>query len=136
MLLNPNIWFIYFKFIMITISLYYPKYPNDVTKKKYYDFIQNIPLYFPEYPLGNNLIKYLELHPLTPYLDSRESFIKWIHYINNKICLDLNMEQETLEETFKNYYDKYTPPKKKKDKKYTYIFFIFFIMILVFINFL
>ena len=35
MILNPNIWFNYFKFIMITISLYYPKYPNDVTKKKY-----------------------------------------------------------------------------------------------------
>ena len=136
MQLNPKIWFIYFKFILTTISLYYPKYPNDVTKKKYYDLIQNIPLYFPEYPLGNNLIKYLEFHPLTPYLDSRESFIKWVHYIINKINLDLNMEQETLEETFKKYYEKYTPPKKKKDKKYTYIFFIFLIIILVFINFL
>ena len=34
MTLNPKIWFTYLKFILISISLYYPKYPNDVTKKK------------------------------------------------------------------------------------------------------
>ena len=136
MLLNPKIWFIYFKFIMITISLYYPKYPNDVTKKKYYDFIQNIPLLFPEYPLGNNYIKYLEFHPLTPYLDSKESFIKWIHYINNKISLDLNIQEENLEETFKKYFDMYKPKPKKKNKKYTYIYFTILVLVLVFINFL
>ena len=136
MLLNPKIWFNYFKFIMITISLYYPKYPNDVTKKKYYDFIQNIPLLFPEYPLGNNYIKYLEFHPLTPYLDSKESFIKWIHYINNKISLDLNIQEEKLEETFKKYFDMYKPKPKKKNKKYTYIYFTILVLVLVFINFL
>lgn len=136
MLLNPKIWFIYFKFIMITISLYYPKYPNDVTKKKYYNFIQNIPLLFPEYPLGNNYIKYLEFHPLTPYLDSKESFIKWVHYINNKISLDLNIQEENLEETFKKYFDMYKSKPKKKNKKYTYIYFTILVLVLVFINFL
>lgn len=134
MLLNPKIWFIYFKFMIITITLYYPKYPNDVTKKKYYDFIQNIPLFFPEYPLGNNFIKYLEFHPLTPYLDSKESFIKWVHYIINKINLDLNIEEETLEETFKKYYDNYKPKKKRKNKKYTYTYFFILVLILVLIN--
>ena len=147
MILNPNIWFNYYKFIMTTISLYYPKYPNDVTKKKYYNFIQNIPLFFPEYPLGNNYIKHLEFHPLTPYLDSRESFIKWIHYINNKIGSDLKIKEDHLEDALKKYYDIYKPPEKNfinniKKKflidngKKNILIVILIILIILIINFL
>ena len=136
MILNPNIWFNYFKFIMITISLYYPKYPNDVTKKKYYNFIQNIPLLFPEYPLGNNYIKYLEQLPLTPYPDSRETFIKWVHNINNKISLDLKIEEKNLEESLKEYYNNYKIPKKKYNIKKYISLTILIISILLIINFL
>ena len=85
MKLDSKVWIEQFKFIMITISMYYPKNPNEVTKKKYYDFIQNIPLFFPEKPLGDLFIKILDDFPVTPYLDSRLSFMKWVNFINNKI---------------------------------------------------
>lgn len=139
MVLNPKIWIKYYKFCMITISLNYPKYPNDVTKKKYYDFINNIPLLFPNNPLGNNFIKYLDKFPVTPYLDSRKSFIKWVHFINNKINIDLKLKEETLEDSLKNYYDKYKEPKKEENKIKKYVVITIFwtlLVILVFINFL
>ena len=47
MTLNPKIWLPKYMFIMQLISINYPKTPNDVTKKKYYDFIQNLPLLIP-----------------------------------------------------------------------------------------
>ena len=59
MKLDPKVWIEHYKFIMITISMYYPKFPNDVTKKKYYDFIQNIPLFIPQKPLGEEFLKIL-----------------------------------------------------------------------------
>ena len=50
--LDPKIWLPHFNFIMQTISISYPMNPNDVSKKKYYDLIQNIPVFFPDKPLG------------------------------------------------------------------------------------
>ena len=36
-------------------------------------------------PLGNDFIKIIDNYPVTPYLESRLSFVKWVHYIFNKI---------------------------------------------------
>ena len=136
--LNSKIWFNYFKFIIITISLYYPKYPNDVSKKKYYNLIQNLPVFFPHYPLGPNLLDFLEFQPLTPYLDSRESFIKWVYLMINKLNKDMGEKQNTFETFLKNYYKKYKPPPKKNLIKKTIYssLFILILFILIFINFL
>ena len=91
MSLNKEVWLPHIKFVMQTIALNYPKYPTDVTKKKYYDFVQNIPLFIPMKPLGNDFIKMIDNYPVTPYLESRLSFMKWVHYIFNKIYKKTNI---------------------------------------------
>ena len=73
--LNHNVWMHYFKFTMQTIAITYPAKPNDVTKRKYYDLVQNLPLFFPLEPIGDNFMKLLDKYPVTPYLSSRMSFI-------------------------------------------------------------
>lgn len=134
MTLNPNIWIPHYQFIMITISLYYPKFPNDVTKKKYYDFIQNIPLFFPQNPIGNKYIDLLDQYPITPYLDSRLSFMKWVNFINNKLNTLMGQPSEDLYESLEKYYNRYKPKefiereKIKKNKKY--IYFSIFVIVL------
>ena len=45
--LDPNIWGPHYWFFLHTIAMSYPIHPNAVTKKKYYDFVQNIPLFIP-----------------------------------------------------------------------------------------
>ena len=85
MTLEPKIWGPHYWFFLHTIALSYPKYPNTITKKKYYEFIQNMPLFIPVESMGNDFSKLLELYPVTAYLDSRESFIKWLHFIHNKV---------------------------------------------------
>ena len=47
MVLDPEIWGPKYWFVLMTISLNYPLYPNEISKKKYYDLIQNIPLLIP-----------------------------------------------------------------------------------------
>ncbi len=125
MKLDPKVWIEHYKFIMITISMYYPKFPNDVTKKKYYDFIQNIPLFIPQKPLGEEFLKILDEFPVTPYLDSRLSFMKWVNFINNKLNKRLGVEETDLYKSLEHYYANYKPEeiiiKEKREANYKYI---------------
>ena len=43
--LDANVWGPHYWFVLLTMATSYPKNPNDVTKKKYYEFIQNLPLF-------------------------------------------------------------------------------------------
>ena len=118
MVLKPEIWLPKFQFIMQTISINYPSTPNDVTKKKYYDFIQNLPLFFPEKPMGNIFIRMLDDYPVTPYLSSRESFMKWVHFINNKFNKMMEWNELSYRESLDNYYELYKPDSIKKQELY------------------
>lgn len=109
MSLNENIWGPHFWFTLHTIAITYPQNPNDVVKKKYYEFIQNLPLFLPNSKMSNDLIEYLDNFPVTPYLDSRMSFMKWIHFLHNKINMKLGKEVIDFDDSIKLYYDKYKP---------------------------
>jgi len=77
--------------------------------KKYYDFIQNLPVFIPIDPIGKNFIEMLDLYPVTPYLSSRLSFMKWIHFIFNKINEQLEKPQEDFYDSLEKYYEEYKP---------------------------
>ena len=117
MSLNREVWLPRVKFVLQTMALNYPKHPNDVTKKKYNDFIQNLPLFIPMEPFGNNFIRIIDNYPVTPYLESRLSFMKWVHYIFNKIQKQHNMGIEDFQTSLEKYYDAYKP-SKEQDKDY------------------
>ena len=111
MVLDPKIWGPHFWFVLHTITLNYPLFPNDTVKKKYYDFIHNLPLFIPITDMGNYFSTLLDSYPVTPYLDSRESFIKWLHFIHNKVNLSLGIPEKSLEETLHDYYEQYKTPE-------------------------
>ena len=58
--LDPKVWLPHFQFVMQTMAISYPANPNDVSKKKYYDFIQNLPVFLPDKPMGTYFIKLLD----------------------------------------------------------------------------
>lgn len=116
--LDPEIWMPHFEFMLQTISVMYPQHPNDVTKKKYYDTIQNLPLFFPQKPMGNHFAKILDKYPVTPYLGSRESFMKWVHFIINKLHIKMDWEQRDFFDSLEKYYDAYKPKEVLNREKY------------------
>lgn len=103
MVYDPDIWGPHYWFFLFTIAQTYPKMPNAVTKRKYYDFVMNMPLFIPDPEVGNRFANMLDKYPVTPYLDSRESFIKWVHFIHNKINYMLGKEEITLLESLEKY---------------------------------
>ena len=107
--LDPNIWGPHFWFFLHTLAITYPHYPNAVTKKKYYELIQNLPLFIPVESNGKDFIKLLDEYPVTAYLDSRESLIKWMHFIHNKINEKLEKPKISINEFYFRYYEEYKP---------------------------
>lgn len=135
MALEPNIWGPHFWFVLHTIALTYPYNPNEVMRKKYYDFIHNIPLFLPVEEIGNTFSQYLDKYPVTPYLDSRTSFVKWMHFIHNKINVSLGKKELTMEEAMTAYYANYKPKtvtnedERKRREKIVFGFIIFTIVV-------
>ena len=81
----PEQWGAHYWYFLHTIAYHYPGRPTATTKRKYYDLIQNFPLFIPDQSMGNRFAEMLDKYPVTPYLDCRESFMRWIHFIHNKI---------------------------------------------------
>jgi hypothetical protein len=98
----------------------YPKTPNDVTKKKYYEFIQNLHLFLPEEKISSSFKNLLADYPITPYLDNRESFVRWVWFIHNKINEKLEKPQITLEQFYKEYNDVYKSTTTKTIEYYKF----------------
>ncbi len=107
--LDPDVWGPYYWFVLHTIAYCYPLIPNDLTKKKYYEFIQNLPLFIPVEEIGNSFAVLIDKYPVSPYLDSRESFIRWMNFIHNKINEMIGKEEKSLTESLNAYFQHYAP---------------------------
>jgi hypothetical protein len=116
--LDPNIWGPHYWFFLHTLAISYPHHPNSVTKKKYYELIQNLPLFIPIESIGNDFIKLLDEYPVTAYLDNRESLIKWMHFIHNKINEKLEKPKISINEFYLRYYEEYKPKDIKMKEHY------------------
>jgi hypothetical protein len=136
MIYEPKIWGPHYWFVLHTIALNYPLHPNETSKKKYYDFIQNLPIFLPISNMGNLFSKLLDIYPVIPYLDSRESLVKWMHFIHNKINLSLGIPEKSMRDSLEEYYKLYEPKEITiknnimKKEKYIYIGLIIMLVVL------
>ena len=114
--LDPTVWGPHFWFFLHTLAISYPHHPNAVTKKKYYELIQNLQLFIPVETIGSDFIKILDEYPVTAYLDNRESLTKWMHFIHNKINEKLEKPKISINDFYLRYYEEYKPKDiKMKD---------------------
>jgi hypothetical protein len=136
--LNPKIWGPHYWFFLDTVAMTYPNHPNAVTKKKYYEFVHNIPLFIPVENMASEFSKLLDKYPVVPYLDNRESFIRWIWFIHNKINEKIEKPKITLNDFYIKYYEKYKNDNikvlefNKFKKKLIYCGIIFLILFTIY----
>ena len=111
--LDPKIWGPHYWFFLHTVAMTYPHHPNAVTKKKYYEFIQNLPLFIPVEEISKDFEKIIDKYPITPYLDNRDSFVRWTHFIHNKINEKLEKPTISLNDFYVQYYNEYKSQNEK-----------------------
>ena len=116
--LDPNVWGPHYWIFLHTLAISYTHHPNAITKKKYYELIQNLPLFIPIESIGNDFIKLLDEYPVTAYLDNRESLIKWMHFIHNKINEKLEKPKISINDFYLRYYEEYKPKDIKMKEHY------------------
>lgn len=108
--LDPNVWGPHYWFFLHTLAYSYPDTPNEFTKRKYYDLIQNMPLFLPNPEIAKRFSQTLDKYPVTPYLDCRESFVRWTIYIHNYVNRTLEKPEWELLEALENYLHAYENP--------------------------
>jgi hypothetical protein len=111
--LDPTVWGPHYWFFLHTIAISYPLHANTLIKKKYYDLIHNFVLFIPVESIATHFSKLIDEYPVTPYLDTRDSFIRWMHFIHNKINQKLEKPKITLEQFYQVYYEAYKPKDVK-----------------------
>jgi hypothetical protein len=136
---DANIWGPHYWFFLHTVAESYPIYPNDVTKRKYYDLIQNMPLFIPDSDIGDNFSRLIDKYPVSPYLDNRDSFVRWVHFIHNKINIKLGKEELSLPMSLEKYRAEYKPKpiylseKINMRKHYIHAVLILIILFLIYL---
>jgi len=106
---DANTWGPHYWFFLHTVAESYPISPNDVTKRKYYDLITNMPLFIPDADIGDKFSRMIDKYPVSPYLDNRDSFVRWTHFIHNKINVKLGKEELSLPMALDKYRAEYKP---------------------------
>jgi len=109
MIFDQNVWGPHYWFFLHTIAEAYPLTPNEVTKRKYYDLIQNMPLFIPIAEMGNKFSEMLDKYPVSPYLDNRDSFVRWVHFIHNKFNVLLGKNEVLFADALEKYRAEYKP---------------------------
>ena len=138
MVLDSEVWGPKYWFFLHTVAHTYPMHPNAITKRKYYDLISNMPLFIPNAEMGDRFAELLDKYPVTPYLDNRDSFMRWMNFIHNKVNVLLGKQEVSYLAGLDKYNAEYKPKpvifseKFHIHKRYVYIGFIFLLIFLIY----
>jgi hypothetical protein len=137
--MDATIWGPHYWFVLHTIAFHYPTHPTSIQKKIYHRLIHNLHEFLPNKSISNTFQKILRDNPVTPYLDTRADFIKWMHYIHNKINIRLDQPTISLSEHYEEFQKHFETKQTKfsrlyKEKsKIIFTILIFIIVAYVFI---
>jgi hypothetical protein len=69
----------------------------------------NLPIFIPDPEMGNQFSRMLEKYPISPYLGSKDSLIRWVVFIHNKYNEMLGKHEISLDAAMAAYYDHFIP---------------------------
>lgn len=117
MRLDPEVWGSHYWFVIHSVALSYPDFPNQIIKKKYYQFFQDLPLFIPEKESSQTLNDLIERYPVEPYLDNRTTIFKWTHFIHNQVNAKLGKSKLSYYDALETYYDSYKPRVERENRE-------------------
>ena len=59
--------------------------------------------------MGGIFSRMLDKYPVTPYLDNRDSFVRWVHFMHNKMNMKLGKIELSLPFALEKYRAEYLP---------------------------
>jgi len=140
--MNPDIWGPSAWMFLHSVSLAYPKNPTDIDRINYGNFFNNLQPILPCLKCSNNYLQHIQEEPIENHLDNKESLVKWLINIHNKVNKLNNKDMLSYDKVIDKYKDIYSLknnesfdkeneiyPQRKNNKILLYLF-IFLILIL------
>jgi hypothetical protein len=93
--LPPETWGPFFWHTIHIVALGYPSKPSYAHKKAAKEFYESLKILIPCPECRNHYVKYLEILPLTPHLDSRDDLFKWTVLLHNEVNKSLGKPEFT-----------------------------------------
>jgi len=126
---GPKYWYVLHKIVST-----YPEHPTKPIRRKYYDFIMNIPMFLPDTDIGYDFQSLLDMYPVSSYLDSRNDLSRWMHFIHNQVNRNLDKPELGYEEAMEKLerITFYTDYSLKDNKLHLYISIIGFLCIVAY----
>ena len=140
--MNPDIWGPSAWMFLHSVSLAYPKNPTDIDRINYGNFFNNLQPILPCLKCSNNYLQHIQEEPIENHLDNKESLVKWLINIHNKVNKLNNKNTLSYDKVIDKYKDIYSLknnesfdkeneiyPQRKNNKILLYLF-IFLVLIL------
>ena len=115
----PEVWGPHYWFFLESVAHTYPEYPNKLTKRKYYDLIHNLPLYIPHRKIADDFAALLDAYPVSPYLDKKDSFKRWVNFMHNRINDRLERPRVNLADAEAVYFANYRNHRRTNTRDFT-----------------
>ena len=96
--MDSEIWGPHYWFFLHSVAFNYPRNPTAIERKIHYRLIHHFSEFIPDIDSSNRFRKLLELYPVTPYLDTKDDLIVWMHNIHNRMNEILDKPIMSLEE--------------------------------------
>jgi hypothetical protein len=101
----PSVWGPFFWHTIHIVALGYPKNPTYTDKKCAKEFYESLAFLLPCSVCREHYKEYLQVKPISTFLDSRTDLIKWTIQNHNNVNKMLGKPEWTLEEVL-SYYEK------------------------------
>jgi len=140
--MNPEIWGPPTWMFLHSVSLAYPKNPLEEDRKNYSKFFNNLQPVLPCYKCSMNYLHHIQEDPVENHLDNKESLVKWLIGMHNKVNKLNNKDILSYDEVIDKYKNIYSLknndsfdkeneiyPQRKNNKILLYLF-IFLVLLL------
>jgi hypothetical protein len=88
-------------------------------------------MFIPIENMASYFSQLLDQYPVSPYLDSRDAFIRWMHFIHNKINQRLEKPSISLSKFYEYYYEQYKPNDLKMREYYRMKSKVIYVVLLI-----
>tara|TARA_B100000035_G_scaffold315454_1_gene336399 strand:+ start:549 stop:959 length:411 start_codon:yes stop_codon:yes gene_type:complete len=101
--INPKLWGPYFWQTIHFVAFGYPENPNDIDKKTYADFYENMMKVLPCDKCTISAQELFKKSNISNFLNNKKDLIKWTHSFHKSVNNKLKKESPTLEEFIYNF---------------------------------
>ena len=101
--MNPKLWGPHAWIFLHSVTMNYPTHPTTEDKARYRSFFDSLTIILPCEKCAYHYHQHIADDPIEPALESRNTLVRWLIKIHNKVNADLDKPLYTYEQVIEEY---------------------------------